>query len=268
MRKKTIFKVETGKLILAVLFLALTGFLVIYFDEYNDFDSGLGITVFLSLWAIGRGVIFYFVYTFVFTITILNRFYNYHYSGFSKSIIQRIGYDEYCKKSLNTIMSGAFLLSLMTNLVLLLVIHFCWSDISFLPDSSLGFFSSNALVDLLSFLVLAAVGNALYSAFLYFCIPYFKNKFVYQGIILISTFVLIYVAVFLGGFVLLPLGFLLKNNDIPQALACSVIPLSLLAPGSMFEMHGYLDFLCAVIFYGSLATVIFKKGKQKFLENG
>ena len=266
-KRSTIFKVDLVRIILIAVFLTFAAYFVYYFEENTNFDPNYGVTVYLGIWSINSRLLFFVLYTLLFTSVCLNKFHNYYTSGFYKTIAVRIGYSEFVKKSIVSVIKNTLCFVIITNVLLLIMTHLFWSNISLGPQYAEPIFSDNTILNLGGFLLFSTIGSVVYSVFLLICIPIFKNKYVFQLFTLVYTILSIYLGLIImtGMF---PLALIFRSRTITEVIAYSISPVNLLIPGMMFESYGLHNAVPCIIVYSLVARSIYKYLLQREYENG
>ena len=175
-------------------------------------------------------------------------------------IQQRQGYFHFFKKSFKNIIFNSIFISVITNIYQVGLINWFYYPFFFKSLNSKtmagyrpGYFSTNEMIDLITYIVLAAIGWAIFSI-LVFSIGLFVNK---------NTFYLV-----LGPIVCLGLTLIIiltnVNNIVLRIISYIVLPYTLLAPGQyalagqLPPINSYLSFLISMLLYLIIATELIR----------
>jgi hypothetical protein len=255
------------RILLIVFLLTVIGYLIIYLDPYNNYESNFGITVFFDLLSINRKIFFSVIYLVAFPFVQLMPIFYKKENGFENLIILRIthkGYLKYCTKKI-IVNYSIFIISLYASI--LLMIHFSWSTISFVPQHVFPLFSENAFINLILFLLSSTIGNVIFSLFLFTLIYYFKNRYSYVLLPIVLTFSSILLGILLS-IICIPLLLFIQEPALIKSLAFSISPLNLTVPGILFESDGMIGFLCSSILFLGITIILIFSSQYRRIRNG
>lgn len=255
------------RILLIVFLLTVIGYLVIYLDPYNNYESNFGVTVFFDLLSINRKLFFSVTYLVAFPFVQLMPIFYKKENSFENLVIMRIthnGYLKYCAKKI-ILNYSIFIISLYVSL--LLMIHFSWSTISFVPQHVFPLFSENAFINLILFLFTSIIGNIIFSLFLFTLIYYFKNRYSYMLLPLVLTFSSILLGI-LFSVICIPLLLFIQKPELIKSLAFSISPLNLTVPGMLFESDGMIGFLCSSILFLVITSILIFVSQYRRIRNG
>ena len=220
-----------------------------------------GLSVFFSVFSINRNLFPVLVYVLSFPSFSVMDHYSYYENSFDYCLITRLSVRKYYVKSIICVILKSILLNCLLQVLLLKTIDLFWVKVSFSKMTVFNLISDNGWNNLVYYLVLSNIGAAIYSVFLFLCVPFFKSRYLYRSIPLLMI---------LGGVLLGLLIFALSlpltiifHQPIARAVLLNSNPLGLLTPGLMMEENIMLSFIIAFIEITILIIVLFPLSIEK-----
>jgi len=255
------------RILVLVITLTVSGFMIISFDPYNNYDINYGISVFFGLISINRNVVFTIVYFIALPFVQLTSIYLKFENKFDNTITTRISLRKYYFYCIRKIAMNTFIFTTCTYLALLSMIHIYWSSVSFVPQHIFPLFSEKTIQNIVLFLITSTIGNILFSLFLFSIMYYFKDRYSFSLFPVVLVLSSIIICMFLT-FLLSPLVFFINDASLIKSLAFSLSPLSIIMPGLLFESSGMSEFIFGTFTYSILTFLFLNLSSKRRLING
>ncbi|QNQ81573.1 hypothetical protein [Lactobacillus sp. PV012] len=183
---------------------------------------------------------------------------------------QRISYPKYLKKGFLSSFLGGFLLSLFTSIYEIIFVKFTLSGINYsvngyFKEVGIPSFSNNTLIEVVSIIVLNALGWGIYSMFI-FALNLYIPKIIFSIPSGFLFFLIITLLISTFG----------NRNSLVMVISGTLFPEALVSPGFTtfyglaYPINYYLQFILSAVFYICLAlvlAVIWKKRRLKYGKN-
>lgn len=226
----------------------------LWMDPDHHFDAHRGILIFYEQFSYNRYLLPVTLYLLLLPSFGAMKYYEYHENYFDRQIMVRQGRMKY--NALSCIYSAveAMITNIVMQLMILATIHLFWSDAAFTDGHGMfHLVSGNMAENFKWYLICSNAGVGLFSVFLYFCIPVFKNKYVYRCFALLLTLGCVLTAVLI--FPLLTVVSLLGKFSV-SVLIQNLNPLGLITPGIMTESDLFLSFFSASVLFALLTVIM------------
>lgn len=234
----------------------------IFWGAQQLHSNDLSKTAFFRLLSGNTNLLFQLIFVMVLFLVIVCTFYVYQHHNFDYFIVTRIGLKKYYVKCCTSIFLCTFITILLFHLCILLSIL---GDPNVLPmDSSMLLFSQAPLWNLICYVLLSAIGFALFFLTLYSAAYFIKNKYLFYAFPMFVIFASIFLFATTYSFVSSTVS--VEAIDLVKTIFCSITPMNLYTPGMMFEGYGFLSFFTSFLVYGSaflcLSALTIKGRKQ------
>ena len=227
---------------------------------YSGFHSNVGLQVFYQFQN--------FVPTFLLlgllsNCLVIDNFYQNKQTKFQNHIITRVGYKKRMKYEIKQVLILSFIIRFLYNLLLLGIIHFFFSKISFKEYEDISYYASgvvelfhNSKISLILYILYSSLGFSIFSLFIYSVSYFIRNQHLFKisGIILFIGLTVL--SAIIGNQLYMHFENIKFANPILQALATS----SLMVPAmmgfttitSLTETHIYFWYTCICFIIYSL----------------
>ena len=226
----------------------------LWLDPNHHFDAHRGILIFYEQFSYNRYLLPMTLYLLLLPSFGVMKYYDYYENSFERQIMTRKGRVKYTVFSSFQAAVEAMITNALMQIMILVTIHLVWSDVAFIDGHGMfQLVSENMAENFKWYLICSNAGVGLFAVFLYFCIPAFKNKYVYRCFPVLLTLGCILAAV---------LAFpLLATASLAGKLSVSVLiqnlnPLGLITPGIMTESDLFLSFFSASVLFILLSAVM------------
>lgn len=216
----------------------------IYINDFNE--------IYLKLWERGLNGVFLVLYLLAIFELSVSKPYAYIENKFDKNIITRVGYRKYYLYTVFKIFISAFIYSLIIHVSIIILMNVLHNfDFINTADSHFQhvYFSNNTYTNISIFVLLSSLGSAIFCISLYPFLYFIKNRYLCKFIPVLTFF-----SSFIVSFILSSVfqNFLLDitgNFEKTKTILCSIIPTSLIEPGSGWYAYAVTDYICGVIVY-------------------
>lgn len=248
-------------------------FLFHYWSDgiFSRFSSDTGLKVFYRFQDYIPG---YLIYGLLSTCLVVEIFYLNKQSKFQYFVIARVGHKDRLKYEIIQVLKTSFFVRLIFNLILLLMIHLFFSNLSFREYSDLSNYVSeviglynNSKISLLLYIIYSSIGFSIFSLFIYSMSYFIKNQYIFKvsGIILFVGMTVI--AAILGNQLYVYFDNIKFANPILEAIST----VNLVTPAmnnfttitSLFETHIYFWYSCLCFLIYSVILLYFRYNLEK-----
>ena len=239
------------------------------FTKSEDATLGIGLMTFYNILNGNRMMLYCFIGLILLIPSIsCIHFYKYEHNKFAQSIKVRIGIHRYKRHALfRSFFYGAAFMSIFL-ISLLVCVHIFYIPIVFQSNFEYkNYFSNNALVNLVIYILFSSIGLGIYNMFLVSGISFIKNEYVYRVSSLIHLVISLLIYIGCGPILSSVFETFGKESNTSFVLASFFIPLNLITPGQFQEAEGYLSFFISVVFYLLFIYILYKLSIRKELSN-
>lgn len=223
--------------------------------------------IYLYLWNGNLNIAFFLVFLIGFQELCVIDSYQLVNNGFDKKMIVRLGYLKYYFHQFKTIVVKSIGYYLLIHVVFLFseLMIYGYQEVSELDKFKYQLFNENPLSNLIIYILLSAIGVAIFNCLIFSFSTLIKNKYVFRFLPLIFLFASILLSALISPLIQGVLGY----DELVKTIALSLMIISILEPGMVFMRYGYLSFSLAVIWYlmiTGLVILVTKKMRQRYDE--
>jgi hypothetical protein len=245
--------------------LMLSTFLTVYTNYpslENSYPGDYGIYAFYKMTSMDM-LLFVFTALFIIAPLLVSATFFQIQKGFSNFILLRISIQDYLKRVLIKSFSTGFIFFLILQISIILYLHFFYeSVIPSLFISTEMYFSRNAVLELLIFVLLSSAGYGIFLMFISTLSMLIKNEYIFYstGVLVQITSMLLYPCT--GAVIVQQLEPYTRRMIPIRSLLSFMVPANLITPGTTFplEAHytGWYSFTSTALFFTLLIYLLYR----------
>lgn len=232
-------------------------------------EGSFGLSFFYSIMNVGGMIMIYLLFILIVPNLYASECLISRKTGFSSLIKLRLGYKKYFKNNVVLNFSLAFITVLITQCLLLLLIHIAYAPIEFTFTTITDTYTNsqllnpNELISLILFIIFTSIGYGLFSVFLYSLQAWLRNVHLFRLSGLISGILLYTGIVMIGKSI-----YFVVESPIVEFLSAGLFIGNLLNPGASSSfgvfpnVNSLLAFGLSCLLYGSV-TIVFLRSLYK-----
>lgn len=224
-----------------------------------------GLSIFFAVFSVNRHLIPMLTYILLLPSFAVMDYYANYEARFDHFMIVRSSLKKYCFKSCIKVMLKSIICNLILQCMVILTIHMFFRPVSLIDMKTFELVSGNGRENLIYYMLMSNIGVGLFSAFMFVCIPLFKNRYLFRCLPVLQMFGGILVGSVVYA-VALPVT-LIFQTPVSRLALLNSNPLGLVTPGLMTEDNLFMSSFIAIIEYGIATGIIAVMSYRKRAED-